>query len=55
MIGKKFSKSRKEHKEHKGIKCCGRNAGGEREGIGIYKNGEKTASRTGKELGERME
>ena len=38
---KKFSGS---HKGHKGIKGCGRDAGGVR--MGIYKNGEKTASRT---------
>ncbi len=36
---KKFSGSRKGHKEHKGIKGCGRNVGGEREGS--YKNGRK--------------
>ena len=39
---KKFSVSHKGHKEHKD---CGRDAGGEREES--YKNGEKTALRTG--------
>ena len=42
---KKFSES---HKEHKGIRGCGRYAGGERKGS--YKNWEKTASRTGTRL-----
>ena len=51
MIGNKFSESHKEHITDKEHKDCGRDAGGEREGI--YKNGEKTASRTGT-LGERM-
>jgi hypothetical protein len=50
MIGK-ISESHKGHKGHKGIKGCGRDAGGEWKGI--YRNGEKTASRTGT-LGERM-
>ena len=48
---KKFSGSHKGHKEHKGIKICVKDAGGERKGS--YRIGEKTASRTGT-IGERM-
>ena len=44
MIGKNFREATKDTKS-KGIRWCGRDAGGGREGR--YKNGEKTASRTG--------
>ena len=51
MIGKNFREATKDE-EHKGIKGCEKDAGGVR--MGIYKNGENTASRTlkgGREAG----